>query len=102
MAAGVLAALVPWELAVRGRQRRFEAVWWATAALVAAPVIGHIAGVQSPGIDVVDVATWLVALSATAATVMLVTTWWSGRTTSDDALAGWLAGGAVVTWMAVV
>lgn len=102
LASGVLVALVPWELAVRGRRRRFEVVWWTTAALVAATVIGHIAGAQSPGIDVVDVATWLVAASATAATAMLIAAWWTGRHASDDPLAGWLAAGATVMWLAVV
>ena len=66
LATGVLVALVPWELAVRGRRRGFEVMWWTTAALVAATVVGEAAGAQSPGIDVVDIATWLVAGSVVA------------------------------------
>lgn len=102
LATGVLVALVPWELAVRGRRRGFEVMWWTTAALVAATVVGEAAGAQSPGIDVVDIATWLVAGSATVATMLLVTTWWRSRGNSDDPLQGWLAAGSVVAWLAVV
>jgi signal transduction histidine kinase len=102
LATGVLVALVPWELAMRGGRRLFQAVWWITAALVAATAIGDAAGVRTPGIDIVDVATWLVAVSATAATVLLVHQWWSSRDRTDDALLGWLAAGAAVAWLAVV
>ena len=70
LAAGVLAALVPWELAVTGRRPGYEAVWWSTAAIIAVLAIGEAAGAQSSGVDVVDVATWLLAGSATAATVI--------------------------------
>ena len=102
VATGVLAALVPWELAVTGRRTRYEAVWWSTAALIAVIAIGAAAGVRSPGFDVVDVATWLLAASATAATVRLVALWRKGARHDDDPLPGWLAGGAVVAWLAVV
>jgi hypothetical protein len=71
---GVLAALVPWELAVTGRRPRFEVVWWSTAALIAVLAIGEAVGAQSSGLDVVDIATgW--SPSATAATVRLVVRW---------------------------
>jgi two-component system NarL family sensor kinase len=102
VASGVLAALVPWELALTGRQRRYEAVWWSTAALIVAVAIGEAAGAQSPGFDVVDVATWLLAVSATAATVRLVVLWRVRARHDDDPLAGWLAVGAVAAWLAVV
>jgi hypothetical protein len=102
VAAGVLAALVPWELAVTGRRPGFEAVWWSTAALIAVLAIGEAAGARSPGLDVVDVATWLLAASATAATVRLVVLWRVSARHDDDPLPGWLAIGAVVAWLAVV
>lgn len=101
LAAGVLVALVPWELAVGQRSRRWESAWWITAALVAASVVGEAAGARAPGLDVVDLATWLVAGSATAATALLVADWWRSRG-GDDALRGWIAAGAVVAWLAVV
>jgi len=102
LSTGVLVALVPWELAVNGRSRVFEAVWWTTAALVAVTVIGEAANVPAPGIDVVDIATWAVAGSATAAVTLLCWRWWRQRGSSDDPLRGWLAAGAVVGWLAVV
>lgn len=102
LATGVLVALVPWELAVSDRSRVVDAVWWVTAALVATTVIGEAAHLQGPGVDIVDVATWLVAGSATAAVAFLVWGWWCQRGNSDDPLRGWLAAGAVVAWLAVV
>ncbi len=102
LAAGVLVALVPWELASSGRGGRWEVLWWTTAALVTATVVGEAAGARVPGIDVVDVATWLVAVSATAATALVVVRWRRSRGETDDALLGWLAAGAVVAWLAVV
>ncbi len=102
VAAGVLAALVPWELAATGRRPRYELVWWSTAALIAVLAIGEAAGAGSPGLDVVDVATWLLAGSATAATVRLVVLWRVGARHDDDPLQGWLAVGAVAAWLAVV
>jgi two-component system NarL family sensor kinase len=97
----VLVALVPWELASSGRGRLLKAAWWTTAALVAATAIGEAAGARVPGVDVVDVFTWLVAASATTATVMLLVRWWQTRGGADP-LQGWLAAGAVVAWLAVV
>lgn len=102
VAAGVLAALVPWELAITGRRPRYEAVWWSTAALIAVLAIGEAVGARSPGLDVVDVATWLLAASATAATVRLVVLWRVDARHDDDPLPGWLAVGAVAAWLAVV
>ena len=102
VAAGVLAALVPWELAVTGRRSRYEAVWWSTAALIAILAIGEAAGARSSGLDVVDVATWLLVGSATAATARLVVVWRAGALHDDDPLPGWLAVGAVVVWLAFV
>ena len=101
LAAGVLVALVPWELATTGRRPRLEAVWWTTAALVAVLAAGTAAGRQGPGLDGVDVATWLVDLSATAATVRLIGRWWRLRRAGGDPLPGWLAAGAVAAWLAV-
>jgi signal transduction histidine kinase len=103
IAVGVLAALVPWELATTGRRARFEIVWWSTAALIAIVAVGEATGAASSGQDVVDMATWLLAVSATAATARLVVLWRAGtRYNNDDPLAGWLAVGAVAAWLAVV
>ena len=102
IATGVLAALVPWELATTRRRPVIEVVWWTTAVLIVVIAAGAATGVNGSGFDVVDVARWLVAASATAATVRLVGTWWRGRTLSDDPLPGWLAAGAFVAWLAVV
>ncbi len=98
----MLAALVPWELAVTGRRPRFEAVWWSTAALIVVLATGEAVGAQSSGLDLVDVATWLLVASATAATVRLVVLWRAGTRYDDDPLAGWLAVGAVAAWLALV
>jgi signal transduction histidine kinase len=102
VAAGVLAGLVPWELATTGRRPLYEAVWWSTAALVAVLAIGEATGARSPGLDVVDVSTWLLVASATAATVRLVVLWRMRARHDDDPLPGWLAVGAVVAWLAFV
>lgn len=102
LATGVLAALVPWELAATGRRLRIEAVWWATAAIVVATAVGEATGMAGSGVDIIDVPTWLVAASATAATLRLVWLWWRQRSTSDDLLPGWVAAGAVTAWIAVV
>jgi len=102
VAVGVLAALVPWELATTGRRGHFEIVWWSTAALIAIIAVGEAAGEASSGFDVVDAATWLLAVSATAATTRLVVLWRAGVGYDDDPLAGWLAIGAVTAWLALV
>jgi signal transduction histidine kinase len=102
IATGVLAALVPWELVTTRRRSAIEVVWWTTAALIAVIAVAAATGANRSGFDVVDVATWLVAASATAATVRLVGNWWHGRTVSDDPLPGWLATGSFVAWLAVV
>ena len=102
IAAGVLAALVPWELATTGRRLRYETVWWSTAALIAVFAISEAVEARTPGLDIVDVATWLLAASTTAATVRLVVVWRADARHDDDPLPGWLAVGAVVAWLAVV
>lgn len=102
LAAGALAALVPWELATTGRRRGYEALWWSSAALVAVVTIGEAVGAPSAGFDVIDLATWLLVGSATAATSRLVILWRTGARVSDDPLPGWLAVGAVAAWLAVV
>jgi hypothetical protein len=99
----VLAALVPWELATTRRSRRYEVVWWTTAALIVVVAVGSaLSGPNGEGIDPVDIPTWLVAFSATAATARLLVVWWWRRVDSDDPLPGWLAAGAVAAWLAVV
>lgn len=104
IAVGVLAALVPWELVLAGRRGRLGALlWWSTAVVIAVAAIGHAADAPRPGPDVVDAATWLVAASATAATVCLVVTWWrAGRWRAEDPLSGWLALGTVAAWLGLV
>jgi len=101
VAVGVLAALVPWELATTGRRARFEVVWWSTATLIAIVAVGEAAGAASSGLDVIDLATWLLAVSAIAATTRLVVLW-RADIRNDDPLAGWLAVGAVAALLAVV
>ena len=104
VAAGMLAALVPWQLVLGERRTRGgELIWWATAALIAITAVGHGLGSQRAGVDVVDVATWGVAISATCATAALVTVWWhAGRWSAEDPLWGWLACGTVAAWLALV
>jgi signal transduction histidine kinase len=71
--------------------------------LIAVTAIGQAAGAQDPGFDFVDVATWLVAASATFATVRLVVAWWrAGSWSAEDPLPGWLAFGAVVAFLSLV
>jgi signal transduction histidine kinase len=76
-------------------------VWWVTAAVVAGFAVAAAAGGDAGGFDIVELASWLLAASATAATVRLVVTWWRTRVL-DDPLPGWLAAGSVVAWLAVV
>jgi signal transduction histidine kinase len=103
IAGGVLAALIPWELLATRRTPRFELVWWTTATLIVVVAVGNAAaGPSGAGIDPVDVPTWLLALSATAATGRLLVVWWWRRVDSEDPLAGWLAAGAAAAWLAVV
>jgi signal transduction histidine kinase len=98
----VLAALVPWELANTGRRPRYEAIWWSTAVLIAVIAIGEVVDARSTGLDLFDVATWLLAISATGAMARLVVLWRANARHEDDPLAGWLAIGAVVAWLAFV
>jgi signal transduction histidine kinase len=94
----VLAALIPWELAPLRRSRRTELIWWTTASLIALVAIGTAAGWPS---SLVTVAGWLVGVSATAATVRLIATWWRRRA-DDDPLPLWVAAGSLAAWLAVV
>ena len=100
VATGVLVALVPWELAATGRRRTIELIWWATAALIGVAAVVTALDLRSPGVDVVDVATFLVDVSATVATARLVVRWWRHRTRGGDPLPGWLAAGAGTAWLA--
>jgi signal transduction histidine kinase len=102
VATGVLAALVPWEVTTTGRRPLIEGIWWATAALIAVVAVAGAAGAGGKGGDVVDAATWLIAASASIATARLAMGWWRRRRTDDDPLPGWLAAGALVSWLAVV
>jgi signal transduction histidine kinase len=102
LAVGALVALVPWELAPTDRRRRYETVWWATAALMVVIAVGTALGARSPGPDIVDAATALVAASATVATIRLAVIWWRIRCDGDDPLFGWLTAGSIVAWVAVV
>ncbi len=102
LATGVLVALVPWELTMTGRNRRFEAVWWVTAAMVLTAAVGEGIGAHGPGLDLVDVATWAVAVSATAAMTRLVVIWMRARGQSDDPLLAWVVVGSIVAWLAVI
>jgi two-component system, NarL family, sensor kinase len=99
IATGVLAALIPWELAVVNRSRATEMVWWTTAALIAFVAIGTAAGA---GHDVVTVAGILVGVSATVATLRLLMAWWNRRGDTDDPLPVWVAAGSLAAWLAVV
>jgi signal transduction histidine kinase len=102
IAAGVLAALVPWELAASVRRPAIEVVWWTTAILIGFVAIGEAVGLRGAWGDLVDLAIWLAAATATAATLFLVATWWRRRASSDDPLPGWLAAGAVCAWLSIV
>ena len=101
LAMGVLAALVPLELASR-RRRHSQILWWSALAVVAATAVGAAAGAHVPGVDIVDVTTWLVAAAAATASGLLVVGWWRSRGVDDDPLHGWLAAGSVVAWLVVV
>ncbi len=104
IAAGVLAALLPWQLVHGVRNRRgVETVWWATAVLIAITAVGYGLGVQRSGVDIVDMASWGVAISATCATAAVLGEWWrGGRWKAEDPLWGWLAWGTVAAWLALV
>lgn len=101
LATGVLVALVPWELTANHRSRRSEIVWWTTAVLVAAMAVGEAAGLSRAGLDPVDVVTWLVVMSATAATIHLFLVWRRTGSTGGEPLLGWLVAGSIVAWLAV-
>ena len=103
IAAGVIAALIPWLLVRTSRRRLHEAVWWTTVGLILLTAVGTAVGAQQPGVDVVDLAAWLVVASASAAAVTLVVAWLrAGGWDGEDPLPGWLAFGAVAAWLALV
>lgn len=98
LAIGVLAALLPWELARTGRRTAIEVIWWMTAVLIGLVAVAEAAELGHPLSDAV----YLIALSATVATLRLVFLWWKGRAISDDPLPLLVAGGALAAWLAVV
>jgi signal transduction histidine kinase len=98
VATGALAALLPWELARTGRRTSIEVIWWVTAAMIALVAVSEAADLGHPAIDV----RYLVALSATIATVRLIVLWWKRRAIVDDPLAPLVAAGALAAWLAVV
>ncbi len=103
IAAGVIAALIPWLLVRTSRRRLHEAVWWTTVGLILLTAVGTAVGAQQPGVDVVDLAAWLVVASASAAAVTLVVAWLrAGGWDGEDPLIGWLAFGTVAAWMALI
>lgn len=98
VAAGVLAALLPWELVRTNRRTSVEIIWWMTAVTIAATAVGYAVGFSHPLLTALE---WLVALSATAATVRLIVLWWTHRMI-DDPLPAVAAIGAAAAWLAVV
>jgi len=98
IATGVLAALLPWELARTNRRTHVEVIWWLTAATITAVGVGYATGFPHSVISALE---WLVGLSATAATARLIVLWWEHRR-ADDPLPALAAVGAVAAWLAVV
>jgi signal transduction histidine kinase len=98
VAIGVLAALLPWELARTGRRTLTEVIWWATAVLIALVAVAYAADLGHPAIDAV----YLIAVSATLATLRLLYVWWKRRAIADDPLPLLVAAGALTAWLAVV
>lgn len=99
VATGVLAALLPWELVRANRHAAVEVIWWMTALTIVAVAVGYAAGLAQPVVTALE---WLIALSATGATVRLVVVWWQQRTTVDDPLPAVAAVGSAAAWLAVV
>lgn len=98
VAIGVLAALLPWELARIGRRTLTEVIWWVTAVMIALVAVANAADLGHPAIDAV----YLIAVSATLATLRLIYLWWTGRGTKDDPLPPLIAAGSLAAWLAVV
>jgi two-component system, NarL family, sensor kinase len=98
VAIGVLAALLPWELTRNGRHTLTEVIWWATAVMIAVVAVAKAADLGHPAIDAV----YLIALSATLATLRAIYLWWTRRAIQDDPLPTLVAAGALAAWLAVV
>ena len=99
--AGVLAALVPWELLPRTwRDHRAARVLQLVAAVSLIVVIA-VEALDGPS-GVTRVATWVLCIVATIATAAVVVRWWREQRTTRDPLPAWLAAGTVVAWLAVV
>ncbi len=99
VATGVLAALLPWELVRANRHTAVEIIWWLTTVTIAMVAVGYATGLAHPVITSLE---WVVALSATAATVRLAVVWWEQHRTVDDPLPAVAAVGAAAAWLAVV
>ena len=98
VATGALAALLPWELARTGRRTVIEVIWWVTAVLIGLVAVAKAADLGHPETDVI----YLVALSATIATIRLIVLAWKHRRVADDPLPVLVAAGALAAWLAVV
>jgi signal transduction histidine kinase len=95
---GLIAAVVPW-LVRPGTWRPARPAAAGTAAVVA--ITAMTAAFDWP--DWLDaIATWTVAVSATAAVGALLAAWWPVRKGTDDPLPAWLAAGAIAAWLGVV
>jgi len=98
LALGLIAGVVPW-LVRRGSWRLARRAAAGTAVAVG---ITALTGAFD-GPDWLDAtATWLVAISATAAVGALLHAWWPLRRGTDDPLPAWLAAGAIAAWLGVV
>ena len=99
--AGVLTALVPWELLPRTWRDRRAARAVQLVAVVALLVVIVAQALDGPR-EVTTVATWALCISATVATAAVVVRWWRDQRSSGDPLPAWLAAGTVVAWLAIV
>jgi len=99
--AGVLAALVPWELLPRSWRDHRAARALQLVAAVALVVVIVVEALHGPG-GITRVAAWVLCVVATVATAAVVVRWWREQRSSGDPLPAWLAAGTVVAWLAVV
>ena len=97
LGAGVLVGLVPW-LLLAPPPRHSRLAWSVTAVAVGVLVITAAAGDPQP---LELAATWLVAVSATAALALLGGRWWRSRA-GGDLFFGWLFAGSLAAWVALV
>ena len=99
----MLAALLPWELAGTDRRRAIEVVWWITAASHRRGCDRHGRGRSRRCRRCVDVATWLVGVSATAATIAIWSCcWWRRRGDPTTRCRCGSPPERVAAWLAVV